>query len=102
MNTRKLVAIGIVSLLAAYGCSTSDAEDRAPDQENSEDQLQGFKGTVDNAAIVEATTMMLTAPISLPPLDPALDQYNQAKDPFNIGGAPYRPVFARNLVKFDL
>ena len=101
MNTTKIFAVGILSLLAAYGCSISNAEDTAsPDQGASEDQLILGKGNVDNVGVVEATTMMLTGPTALPPLDQNLDPYNQA-DPFKIGAGPYRAAFTTNLAKFD-
>lgn len=100
MKTTKILAVAILSLCAAYGCSMSDAEDTSPDQAESEDQLILGRGSVDHAAIVEVTTMMLTAPTIAPPLDPNLDSYNQA-DPFAIGNGPFRTAFTTNLAKFD-
>jgi hypothetical protein len=100
MKTSKILALGMLSLLAAYGCSQSDAEDTSPDQADSEDALIGFKGSVDHVGVVEATTIMLTTSTIAPPLDSALDTYNQS-DPFRIAAATYRDAFAKNLVKFD-
>ncbi len=100
MKSTKILAVGFISLFAVYGCSVSDTEDTSPDQAESEDQLILGKGSVDHAGIVESTTMMLTSPIALPPLDPNLDAYNQ-QDPFKIGGGNFRAVFATNLAKFD-
>jgi hypothetical protein len=60
MKTTKLFAVAVLSLFAVYGCSASDAEDTEADQEVSEDQLLLGKGNVDNAGVVELTTMMLT------------------------------------------
>src|SRR4051794_18741401 len=99
-TSTKIWALAIVTLIAGYGCSQSDEEDTSPSEAATEDQLQLGHGSVDNAAIVESTTMMLTAPIALPPLDPNLDEYNR-EDPFAIGGGPYKAAFARNLIKFD-
>ena len=100
MKTTKIFALGMLSLLAAYGCSQSDAEDTTPDQADSEDALIGFKGSVDHVGVVEATTIMLTTTTIAPPLDSALDSYNQS-DPFRIAPANYRDAFAKNLIKFD-
>jgi hypothetical protein len=100
MKTKTIFAVGMLSLFAVYGCSASDAEDTEPDQSESEDELNLGKGNVDNAGVVELTTMMLTGPTIAPPLDQNLDPYNQA-DPFKIGAGPYRAVFAVNLAKFD-
>jgi Domain of unknown function (DUF4331) len=99
-TSTKIWALGLVTLLAGYGCSQTDEEDTTQDEGNTEDQFILGHGSVDQAAIVEATTMMLTAPIALPPLDGNLDPYNQA-DPFNIGQGPYKSVFAKNLAKYD-
>lgn len=100
MKTTKILALGMLSLLAAYGCGQSDAEDTTPDQADSEDALIGFKGSVDHVGVVEATTIMLTTTTLAPPLDSALDAYNQS-DPFRIAPATFRDAFANNLVKFD-
>jgi hypothetical protein len=97
-KTTKICALAILSILAASGC-TSDAQSSSPVEASNEDQLIGFKGSVDHAAIVEVTTMMLvTGPTDFATV---LDPYNQA-DPFNIGTAPYRATFAQNLAKFDV
>jgi hypothetical protein len=94
-----------VSLVAAFGCSTSD-EETDDSGDNSEGALVG-KGSIDSAAVVEATTIMLVTDITgygltpvAPPIDLTLDPYNQA-DPFAIDSAQFRDHFARNLVKFD-
>ena len=101
MKTTKIIALGLLSLLAAYGCSQSTEDDSTSDQPtDSEDALIGFKGSVDQVGVVEATTIMLTTTTIAPPLDSALDSYNQA-DPFRISASTYRNAFANNLVKFD-
>jgi hypothetical protein len=99
MKTSKIVAFGVVAVLAAYGCGVSDEEDTAPDEAQSEDQLILGRGSVDHAAIVEVTTMMLTQG----PFDfgSVLDPYNQS-DPFRINPTAYRETFGRNLAKFDV
>ena len=100
MKTSKIFALGMLSLLAVYGCAQADTEDAAPEQGDSEDQLIGFKGNVDHVGVVESTTIMLTTSTIAPPLDPALDAYNQA-DPFHITASTYHDAFAHNLAKFD-
>ncbi|MEA2752117.1 MAG: hypothetical protein QOI41_6260 [Myxococcales bacterium] len=100
MKTTKFLALGLLSLLAVYGCSQSTEDDSSPDQADSEDALIGFKGSVDNVGVVEATTIMLTTTTIAPPLDSALDSYNQS-DPFRIAAGTYKNAFAKNLVKFD-
>jgi hypothetical protein len=94
-TTTKFLALGILSFVAVYGCSQSVADDPA----SSEDQLVGFKGSVDHAGIVEASTIMLTT-TSNPLLDSNLDAFNQ-EDPFQIRSTIYRDAFAKNLIKFD-
>lgn len=98
MKTMKIFALGMLSLVAIWGCTQQTEEEAEP--EDSEDALIGFKGSVDNVGVVEATTIMLTTTAYAPPVDSALDAYNQA-DPFRIGAGSYRDAFARNLVKFD-
>jgi hypothetical protein len=101
MKTTKIIALGLLSLLCAYGCSQSTEDDSASDQPtDSEDALIGFKGSVDQVGVVEATTIMLTTTTIAPPLDSALDSYNQS-DPFRISAGTYKNAFANNLVKFD-
>jgi hypothetical protein len=95
VNTTKLLAFALLVAVAAYGCSTSDDGDTT-DSEQSEDELLLRRGSVDHAAIVEATTMMLAGG----PADLALDPYNQA-DPFAIQAARFAPTFARRLAQFD-
>lgn len=110
MKTRSFLALALLTLVAAYGCgqsSSPSADDDAPSDGETEDKLILGHGTVDNAAIVESTTMMLVtdltgydlAPVT-PPLDPDLDPYNQS-DPFAISPGRFREGFAKNLVKFD-
>jgi hypothetical protein len=92
------LALGTLTVLALFavdGCS-QEAEETP---EDSEDQLVGFKGNVDHASVVEATTIMLTT-TSNPLLDTNLDSYNR-EDPFEIKTAVYRETFAKNLLKFD-
>ena len=95
-TTIKKLAFGILSLFAVYGCQSDTQDAPAPP---SDDQLVGFAGSVDHAAIVEGTTVMLTTDQNLTVLDAALDTYNQ-EDPFRIGPG-FRETFAANLIKFD-
>jgi hypothetical protein len=96
MNTTKILALAMLSLVAAYGCATSDVANDEPESAETEDELILRKGSVDHAAIVEVTTMMLAGG----PLDGLLDPYNQ-EDPFAIRRAPYAGTFAQRLAKFD-
>ena len=107
MKTSHILALGFLSLFAVYGCSQSsqDEEEDPADQGETEDKLILGHGNVDNAAIVESTTIMLVTDLAgigpvAPPIDPALDRYNQA-DPFNIEAARFKNSFGENLVKFD-
>jgi hypothetical protein len=87
-----VAALAAFALFASgYGC----AQEEAPAEEQSEDELGLRRGSVDHAAIVESTTMMLAGQ----PLDGQLDPYNQA-DPFAIRGA-FEATFARRLADFD-
>jgi hypothetical protein len=99
MNTPRLTrlvrALGLVSLVVAYGC-TSDNEEGPGNEEQGEDELILRKGSVDHAAIVEVTTMMLAGG----PLDGLLDPYNQ-EDPFAIRRAAFASTFADRLARFD-
>jgi hypothetical protein len=97
-TTIKTFALGILSLLAVYGCGQS-APDKSTNPPNTEDQLIGFKGNVDHAGLVEGATIMLTT-ASFAPLDPALDAFNH-EDPFNVVGKSFKDAFAQNLAKFD-
>jgi len=91
-----LVLVGIVAL----GACSAETED-VPD-DTSEDELILRRGSVDHAAVVEATTMMLVDGFATvaPPLDPSLDPYNR-EDPFRIAPGAYRRAFATNLARFD-
>ncbi len=91
---RRILAFALISIGAAYGCVASDNADDGGDR--TEDQLIGFKGSVDNAGIVEATTMMLAGD----PTSSLLDPYNQ-EDPFNIRGSSFARTFAQRFAKFD-
>jgi hypothetical protein len=98
MKTSILGAVVLASLAAAYGCS-SQADSTPPDQ--SEDRIGLVSGKVDHAAIVEITTMMLIkTPTNAPPLDSALDPFNES-DPFHLSAGTYQAQFAENLGKFD-
>jgi hypothetical protein len=88
----RLVAAALVSIAVIYGCGSSN-DDAAGNQ--NEDQLILRKGSVDQAGLVEATTMMLGAPT-----DSLLDAYNES-DPFGITGGTFAPRFAQRLGTFD-
>lgn len=93
----KLMALGLLTLVAAYGCaSETSEEDQVPEDAQSEDELILRKGSVDNAAIVEVTTMMLASG----PTSGLLDPYNQ-EDPFAIRGGNYQQTFNQRLAQFD-
>lgn len=81
-------------LAVVYGCATQ-TDDTQPD-ESSENALSLRHGTVDQAGIVEASTMMLAGG----PADGLLDPYNQ-EDPFAIRGGAYQKTFADRLAMFD-
>lgn len=110
MKTSSFLALTFLSLFAAYGCSQSSQEsgdDSSPSDGETEDKLILGHGTIDNAAIVESTTMMLVTDLTgygllpvAPPIDPALDPYNQS-DPFAIAPGRFQSAFAKNLAKFD-
>jgi hypothetical protein len=92
MNIKHLlVFIGLSLAAAPMGCA-----EEAPPPEESDDDLTFGKGTVDQAGIVESTTMMLAAL----PTSSQLDQYNR-EDPFKIAGTSYRATFADRLAQFD-
>ncbi|MDB4945064.1 MAG: hypothetical protein JWP97_4598 [Labilithrix sp.] len=98
MKNSKLVAIALLSLVAAYGCTSPTEDDAADPDAVSEDQLILGKGSVDQAAIVESTTMQLIdGPGDFPT---TLDAYNKS-DPFAIAPGDFRSGFAKNLAKFD-
>ncbi len=90
---KNLLAVAVIALVGAWGCTQSDAGDGS---QASEADLGLRHGSVDHAAIVEVTTMMLAGG----PTDGNLDPYNQ-EDPYAIHGAQYQPVFARRLAAFD-
>lgn len=95
MSSRRFLALALVSIAAVYGCAAQD-DDEATPPDNTEDELVGFKGSVDNAGLVEATTMMLAGD----PTSGQLDPYNQ-EDPFNIRGTSYGRTFTQRLAQFD-
>ncbi len=98
MKTLLPATLVLVAVAAAVGCS-AQPDPTPPDQ--GEDKIGLVKGPVDHAAIVEATTFMLvTAPTIAPPLDSALDPFNES-DPFHINGAQFKDAFKNNLAKFD-
>jgi hypothetical protein len=100
MNTTKLWAFGFLTLVAAYGCAASEDDSSSPgDTSASEDELSFGRGSVDHAAIVEVTTMML---VGENPTEFAtvLDPYNQ-EDPFRIRGASFTGGFVKKLAQFD-
>lgn len=96
MNTKKTWGLAIVSLFVVYGCATSAEDPQDENTEQGEDQLIFRRGSVDHAAIVEATTMMLAGG----PTDGILDPYNQ-EDPYAIRAASYAETFDRRLGSFD-
>jgi hypothetical protein len=99
VKSAKLWAFGLLTVVAAYGCTASDAGDDSANPAATEDELIFVKGSVDHAAIVEVTTMMLVGqnPVEFATV---LDPYNQ-EDPFKIRGTQFAGAFARNLAKFD-
>lgn len=103
MSSRKLWAMALASLVGiavvgTAGCADQTQED---DSGTSNDELSLRRGSVDHAAIVEVTTVML-ASIAEDPVDFAtvLDPYNE-DDPFAIHGGNYSEQFGRNLKKLD-
>ena len=97
MKKSIFAALALLTLAAGYGCS-SQAEETAP--EDSEDKLGLVRGPVDHAAVVEISTMMLVKPSLAPPLDSALDPFNES-DPFHISAGKFQDTFKTNLAKFD-
>ncbi|HEY8077795.1 MAG TPA: DUF4331 family protein [Labilithrix sp.] len=94
MNARKnLLAFAAIALVGAWGCTQSDAGD---DSQGSEADLGLHSGSVDHAAIVEVTTMMLASG----PTDGNLDPYNE-EDPYAIHGTQYKQAFTHRLAAFD-
>ena len=93
MKNAKPWAFALLALVAAYGCASSGSGD---DSGQSENDLSFGSGTVDHAAIVEISTMMLAGG----PLDGHLDPYNR-EDPFAIRRAAYDAAFAQRLDAFD-
>lgn len=95
MSFKHILAVGAFALVAsAYACGQATAED----SEEAGGAFVGFKGSVDQAGVVEVTTIMLTT-ASNPLLDSSLDSFNQ-EDPFALPGE-FRTAFASNLDKFD-
>ncbi len=101
MSQLRFLAFGALALVASsYACGQSTADDSV--NNSSESAFVGFKGSVDNAGVVEMGTILLTT-ASNPLIDSSLDAFNQ-EDPFALAktAAPgYRTAFASNLVKFD-
>ena len=95
MKSSNVIGIALLSLVALYGC-TAPSDETAEDTEQTEEELSFRRGSVDHAAIVEGTTMMLAGG----PVDPLLDPYNQ-EDPYVIRSAYYERTFARRLANFD-
>lgn len=96
MKTTSIGAVALASaLLALFGSGYGCAQEEPAEDAQSEDELGLRRGSVDHAAIVEATTMMLAGG----PVDGQLDPYNQ-EDPFGIRGS-FQPTFARRLEAFD-
>ena len=95
---KMILRLSLVSLVATYGCAAQQEEQdpAASGGDTSEDELILRKGSVDHAAIVEVTTMMLAGG----PLDSLLDPYNQ-EDPFAIRPASFTGTFAERLKSFD-
>jgi hypothetical protein len=93
-DAKNLLALSALALVAAWGCTASSSGDDAA--AGGEDALALRTGSVDHAAIVEVSTMMLAGG----PLDGNLDPYNQ-EDPYAIHGAAYAQVFAHRLAQFD-
>ena len=92
MRTPILLSVLLVAASVA-GCS-SDAETTATPNEQDESLLH--RGNVDTAAVVEATTIMLSGG----PLSPSLDLYNR-ESPFAGHPADYAKTFALRLETFD-
>lgn len=94
----KAWAAALLVAWAAYGCAASsgDEDEAMNNADQSEDALGLTKGAVDNAAIVESTTMMLAGG----PLDGKLDPYNR-EDPFQINRGNYAGQFGDRLNNFD-
>ena len=63
------------------------------------DEVKQERG-IDHAAMVEVSTVMLTADTLTLVLDEKLDRFNQ-EDPFKIDGEPYRHVFEKHFEHFD-
>ncbi len=95
MKSKNVLAAFLLSFVALYGC-TAPSDEAEEEAEQSEDELALRRGSVDHAAIVEGTTMMLAGG----PIDPILDPYNQ-EDPFTIRSAYFERTFARRLANFD-
>ena len=97
----RILAFGALALVASsYACGQSSADDS--ENNSSESAFVGFKGSVDNAGVVEMGTILLTT-ASNPLVDSTLDAFNQ-EDPFALAqtAAPgYHTAVATNLTKFD-
>ena len=93
--SRRHFALALVAIAAVYGCAAQEEETATP-PDNTEDELIGFKGSVDHVGVVEASTMMLASG----PTSGDLDPYNQ-EDPFNIHAGNYSRTFAQRFAQFD-
>lgn len=91
----KLLVAAFVSVALAVGCAAEDASS-GDETAQDEGELGLRKGSVDQAAVVESTTMQLAGG----PTDGLLDQYNE-EDPFAIHSATYAGRFDQRLGQFD-
>jgi hypothetical protein len=92
VKSTKRAALAILTIVAAFGCAPADDNNDADSQDNN--LIFGTR-SIDQAGVVEASTMMLAA---LP--TPLLDTYNQ-EDPFGIRPAGFRDTFTERFAKFD-
>lgn len=91
MNKAKLLSLAALVLVA---CAAN--QDSTDDSSNGEDQLVLEHGAMDQAGIVESSTMMLAGG----PTDGHLDPYNR-EDPFKIAPGRYVDAFKQRLAQFD-
>ena len=92
----RLAALVALGTLVVVGCASAPRDGgEASTSGASQDELGLRKGSVDQAGIVEASTMMLAAD----PTSHELDPYNE-EDPFRITGS-YADTFSQRLQMFD-